>query len=198
VNFEEIVIDLSFLLAIVCSRYHQRVHCFDIERFITWAFIPLLNETAYILRINVYRVVFQMEMDEGLSSLLETNFSTNYSSSEMSRRTFTLVEFLLSTAIPIMFEGNASSPTEIDDSVIHYANPEEMLNPAKRNPSFYHIIITHAVTFVVGILGNLVAVFVLIGDRKSRNATNLFLVRQVILYLHLSMHSDYIFYRQEM
>lgn len=77
------------------------------------------------------------------------------------------------------------------------------MNPAKRNPIFYHIVITHAVTFIVGkriecekqgckdyarvsrinvfvlagIVGNLIVVFVMIGDGKSRNATNLFLVR---------------------
>jgi hypothetical protein len=67
--------------------------------------------------------------------------------------------------------------TDKDSVIIFLENPNEMLNPAMRNPIFYHILVTHIITFVVGIVGNLVAVFVMIGDRKSRNATNLFLVR---------------------
>ncbi len=52
---------------------------------------------------------------------------------------------------------NADSGEKLDSNVIFWKNPEEMLNPAKRNPIFYHIIVTHAVTFFVGI-GNLIAV----------------------------------------
>lgn len=98
-------------------------------------------------------------------------------------------------------DGDFNSSERSDPSEIYWQNPEEMLNPAKRNPIFYQIIVTHAVTFFVGkeeeegrtypvllsltfssvriagIVGNLIAVFVMVGDRKSRNATNLFLVR---------------------
>ncbi|CAG7726589.1 unnamed protein product [Allacma fusca] len=63
-----------------------------------------------------------------------------------------------------------------EDSLIYMANPDEMLNPEKRNPFFFHIVITHSITFFIGILGNVVAISVMVGDRKSRNATILFLV----------------------
>ena len=64
-----------------------------------------------------------------------------------------------------------------DDRLIPMANPEEMLNPESRNPYFFHIVITHSITFIIGILGNAVAISVMIGEGKTRNATNLFLVR---------------------
>ncbi len=64
-----------------------------------------------------------------------------------------------------------------DENVFFFKTPEDMLNPAKRNPAFYPIIITHAIAFILGIVGNVVAVSVMIGDRKGRSATNLFLVR---------------------
>jgi len=62
-------------------------------------------------------------------------------------------------------------------NIIDMPNPLDMLNPAMLNPFFLHIIITHSITFVVGFLGNVFVVTVMVGDRKSRNATNLFLVR---------------------
>jgi len=72
-------------------------------------------------------------------------------------------------------EGNESVS---DSYIIHFDNPEEMYNPAKRNKLFYEIVITHIIAFVLGVLGNTVAVAVMIGDCCSgRSATNLFLVR---------------------
>ena len=64
-----------------------------------------------------------------------------------------------------------------DDRYLWMPNPEEMLNPESRNPFFVHIVITHSITFIIGILGNAVAISVMIGEGKTRNATNLFLVR---------------------
>lgn len=90
----------------------------------------------------------------------------------------------ISSPLPGFSDADMNSSREnYDPNIIFYEHPEDMLNPSKRNPIFYHIIITHAVTFVVGILGNLVAVFVMIGDRKSRNATNLFLVRYAVIFI---------------
>ena len=70
---------------------------------------------------------------------------------------------------------NMSSDNSIP--IFEMPNPEEMLHPATINPFFFHIIITYFITFVVGLLGNVFVVTVMVGDRKSRNATNLFLVR---------------------
>ncbi|CAL8104804.1 unnamed protein product [Orchesella dallaii] len=76
---------------------------------------------------------------------------------------------------------------EMEDgkNVFFFKTPEDMLNPSKRNPAFYPIVITHAITFVLGIIGNVVAVSVMIGDRKGRNATNLFLVSLAVADLLL-------------
>lgn len=69
-----------------------------------------------------------------------------------------------------------SNLTSLDTYVFEMEDPEEMRNPTFINPFFLHIIITHTITFVVGLLGNIFVVTVMVGDRKSRNATNLFLV----------------------
>ncbi len=74
-----------------------------------------------------------------------------------------------------LLQTNVSGENEL--TVFEMPNPEEMLNPAAINPQFLHIIITHSLTFVVGLLGNVFVVTIMVGDRKSRNATNLFLVR---------------------
>lgn len=55
-------------------------------------------------------------------------------------------------------------------------HPEDMLKPWIINPLFFNIIITHSITFIFGLVGNIVVVIVMLGDRKSRSATNLFLV----------------------
>ena len=55
-------------------------------------------------------------------------------------------------------------------------NPEEMLRPWVINEYFVPAVITHSVTFLIGVIGNLLVVFVMAGDRKSRTATNMFLV----------------------
>jgi hypothetical protein len=61
-------------------------------------------------------------------------------------------------------------------NVIFMEHPEDMLKPWVINPMFFNIIFTHSVTFIFGLVGNIVVVVVMVGDRKSRNATNLFLV----------------------
>ena len=64
-------------------------------------------------------------------------------------------------------------------------NPEEMLKPWIINPMFFNIIITHSVTFLFGLVGNVVVVVVMVGDKKSRNVTNLFLVSLAVADLLL-------------
>ncbi len=56
-----------------------------------------------------------------------------------------------STVIPPNEDANDFNCTDKHDSnIICWRNPEEMRDPAKRNPIFYEIIVTHAVTFIVG------------------------------------------------
>lgn len=64
-------------------------------------------------------------------------------------------------------------------------HPEEMLKPWNTNPMFFNIIITHSVAFLFGLVGNVVVVVVMVGDKKYRNATNLFLVSLAVADLLL-------------
>ena len=79
--------------------------------------------------------------------------------------------------------------SSVDDvyakNVIYMDNPEEMLKPWIINPMFFNIIITHSVTFLFGLVGNVVVVVVMVGDKKSRNVTNLFLVSLAVADLLL-------------
>ena len=59
---------------------------------------------------------------------------------------------------------------------IYMSNPEDMLKPWIGNPLFFHIVFTHSAAFIFGLIGNVVVIVVMIGDRKARNSTNLFLV----------------------
>jgi hypothetical protein len=60
-----------------------------------------------------------------------------------------------------------------------------MLKPWKANGMFFYIIITHSVTFLFGLVGNVIVVVVMVGDTKYRNATNLFLVSLAVADLLL-------------
>ena len=70
-------------------------------------------------------------------------------------------------------------------NVLYMENPEEMLKPWIVNPMFFNIVITHSVTFLFGLVGNVVVVVVMVGDKKYRNATNLFLVSLAVADLLL-------------
>jgi hypothetical protein len=70
-------------------------------------------------------------------------------------------------------------------NAIYMENPEEMLKPWVINPMFFNIVITHSVTFLFGLVGNVIVVVVMVGDKKSRNATNLFLVSLAVADLLL-------------
>ena len=70
-------------------------------------------------------------------------------------------------------------------NVIYMKKPEEMLKPWIVNPMFFNIVITHSVTFLFGLVGNVVVVLVMVGDKKYRNATNLFLVSLAVADLLL-------------
>ena len=80
------------------------------------------------------------------------------------------------TISPDMTHPSSSNTSESTPDFWQMDNPEEMLVPWVINEYFFPIVITHSVTFLVGVIGNLLVVFVMAGDRKSRTATNLFLV----------------------
>lgn len=71
--------------------------------------------------------------------------------------------------------GNLTVPLAGKGETFYMANPDDMLEPWKITKNL-SIVITYSVTFVIGVFGNITAVVGMIGDRKSRNATTLFLV----------------------
>ena len=56
-------------------------------------------------------------------------------------------------------------------SLFFMENAEEMLLPWKNNPNFVPIIITHAITFVVGLVGNIVVISAMSRSRGERSVT---------------------------
>lgn len=50
-------------------------------------------------------------------------------------------------------------------------DPMEMRKPHKANPSFVPIVVTHALTFLLGVSGNSVIVFSMAKDKGTRNVT---------------------------
>lgn len=64
----------------------------------------------------------------------------------------------------------------LPNNTVCLEHPEEMLKPWKTHPMFFEIIVIHVIIFVFGVVGNVVVIIVMAGDRKSRSATNFFLV----------------------
>ena len=65
--------------------------------------------------------------------------------------------------------------SELIGGVVCMVNPQQMLDPWKINKNVA-MLVSYSVTFLIGVLGNVTAMMGMIGDRKSRNATTLFLV----------------------
>ncbi|CAM1306181.1 Uncharacterised protein r2_g1587 [Pycnogonum litorale] len=63
-----------------------------------------------------------------------------------------------------------------DDTVVYFSHPEEMLIPWKINQYFIPVMITYAVTFIIGVIGNVTVIAVMLSDRVSQNVTHVFLV----------------------
>lgn len=72
------------------------------------------------------------------------------------------------------------SKIKLPDNGVCMEYPEEMLKPWKTNPMFFEIIVAHAITFIFGVIGNVIVIIVMAGDSKSRTATNSFLVSLAI------------------
>lgn len=54
-----------------------------------------------------------------------------------------------------------------------FDDPMEMRKPHKANPSFVPIVVTHALTFLLGVSGNSIIVFSMAKDKGTRNVTRL-------------------------
>ncbi|CAG2178160.1 unnamed protein product, partial [Oppiella nova] len=59
---------------------------------------------------------------------------------------------------------------------VYIDNPNDMLDPFHINPAFLTIVITHAITFFVGIIGNSVVIATWARGGKLRSSTATFLV----------------------
>ena len=59
---------------------------------------------------------------------------------------------------------------------IFMANPKDMLNPASINPAFIPIIVTHSITFMIGVVGNIAVILTWAQKGKLRSPTASFLV----------------------
>ncbi|GFV32068.1 g_PROTEIN_RECEP_F1_2 domain-containing protein, partial [Trichonephila clavipes] len=68
---------------------------------------------------------------------------------------------------------------------IFFETPEDMLNPQSINPSFLPIVITHAIIFLVGIIGNTVVIVTWAGSKPTRSPTCTFLVSLAVADLLL-------------
>ncbi|KAG8183833.1 hypothetical protein JTE90_025716 [Oedothorax gibbosus] len=68
---------------------------------------------------------------------------------------------------------------------IFFETPEDMLNPQAINPSFLPIVVTHAIVFLVGIIGNTVVIVTWAGSKPTRSPTCTFLVSLAVADLIL-------------
>ncbi|MPC49631.1 hypothetical protein E2C01_043439 [Portunus trituberculatus] len=62
-------------------------------------------------------------------------------------------------------------------------DPMEMRKPHKANPSFMPIVVTHALTFLLGVSGNSVIVFSMAKDKGTRNVTRLCFYNLQTIYI---------------
>ncbi|XP_069939716.1 allatostatin-A receptor-like [Cherax quadricarinatus] len=71
------------------------------------------------------------------------------------------------------------------DNCIPLEDPLEMRKPHRANPSFVPIVVTHALTFLLGVSGNSVIVVSMARDKGTRNVTSWFLVSLAVADLLL-------------
>lgn len=69
--------------------------------------------------------------------------------------------------------------THVRHDCLRMDDPFEMLKPQKANPSFVPIVVTHVLTFLVGVTGNSIIVATMAKDKGARNVT-----RSVLLSFH--------------
>ena len=64
----------------------------------------------------------------------------------------------------------------IDGYLFYEGDIEHLLEPWANEPSFIPSVLVFTLTFIIGAVGNSLVVFVMVGDKKSRSVTTLFLV----------------------
>ena len=72
---------------------------------------------------------------------------------------------------PVVDDFTLLGDSSINPSIIFMENAEEMLLPWKSNPNFVPIIITHVITFMVGLAGNIVVICTMSRGHGERSVT---------------------------
>lgn len=55
-----------------------------------------------------------------------------------------------------------------NDEPVYYLNPEEMLEPWSQNPYFFPLIITFLISFLVGVTGNVLVIWLMLANKDNR------------------------------
>ena len=74
------------------------------------------------------------------------------------------------------FDYDYLMPPSIDGYYYFEGDIDNILEPWKTATYFVPAVIIYTLAFITGIIGNTLVVFVMVGDRKSRSVTTLFLV----------------------
>lgn len=77
------------------------------------------------------------------------------------------------------FDDSAENGSSLENSFF-YSDIENLRKPWIKEPHFIPTIVVYGLAFLVGIVGNLLVVFAVLADRKSRNVTTTFLVSLAI------------------
>ncbi|XP_064606787.1 allatostatin-A receptor-like [Liolophura sinensis] len=77
------------------------------------------------------------------------------------------------------FDDSAENGSSLENS-FYYSDIENLRKPWIKEPHFIPTIVVYGLAFLVGIVGNLLVVFAVLADRKSRNVTTTFLVSLAI------------------
>lgn len=89
----------------------------------------------------------------------------------------TNVSGLNSTMVPDMVDpGPPLDPNLFDYTEFFPGDLSSVLTPWTKDNTFWPTTIIYGIAFVVGVVGNGLVVFALLGDKKARNATSAFLV----------------------
>ncbi len=109
--------------------------------------------------VNDSTIKYLPDGASGYSPIVHTNSSTNEACPQLAP------EYTANFEMAICLPGNAI-----------YSQLQKWTD----DPGFYPTSITYGLAFVIGVAGNALVVFALLGDKKARNATSSFLVSLAI------------------
>jgi hypothetical protein len=64
------------------------------------------------------------------------------------------------------FGGNQSDVSYSNEDAIFFHNPSEMLIPWIMNLYFFPVVMTYVVTFIIGVTGNVIVIWVMAGENN--------------------------------